>query len=426
MKMKSKLTILFSVLTMPMVFAQSGSTVMGVSPALEASLAAAYMSPSTVMVDANATLKACINGTSVCTQGTHPLRLFQGNKEVTGFYDTKGNACTSANAKDCAFSVYATYTATCAPDSAGNPQTTCAKPATFLINYYVKNYNPQKGMTPLATISTEGAGRVPAQVPYSAIFAQQYSVSKCADLFPNDITKAFNVGTDAYGQVICGPDPNQGTIDTMKTKMCEMETAQVNTNGGTTTTCDPNITVVKLAGGSHAASECTGTLMDLTGTPVTNPTAANNQKLFCKFTASSCPSGWSPRDNWTTTVKKCADAVVHNAGGSGGGCWGSEGGPLASSIPKTCTNQHAFSNTAVEHNGVGEFTEQMPYNGGSGSCGHQNGGFYDTTGECGGSYLFLRWQDGSGSGNNRWYACVAWWNNPTTTVTADVSEIGCF
>ena len=242
-------------------------------------LAQAYASPSANLVAANPGLNDCLTGVgSGCDSKPHPLQLFQGNSEVTGFYDINGKKCTPGS-KECAFHVYATYTAGCLTTD-GTFQPTCSKPNEMKINYFVKQYNVPTGMPPISTVSTESGGRAAAVLSFSKLNAQQGKTYNCAEMYPAETidpstgvkygtTKAYNLGTDAYGDPICGEDPNKKVIDELTKELCKTKVQAIWVNGGTVDTpaCGKiTITkVFKLTNSAKTTSDCTtqgGTVYD--------------------------------------------------------------------------------------------------------------------------------------------------------------------
>jgi hypothetical protein len=77
-------------------------------------------------------------------------------------------------------------------------------------------------------------------------------------------------------------------------------------------------------GGTHVSSDCTskgGTLVD------------DGTYLFCKFAASSCPSGWTQYNNYSTTTSKTCSGI--------GGCPGctTANHTWSTAVVETCTAQ---------------------------------------------------------------------------------------
>lgn len=235
--------------------------------------------PVEIPVDANTDLKNCIegadrnaideNGKSTfedgikdlkdCTSGSlSTLRLFQGTSELTGFYDDTGKRVKATtptecqNIPNCVFQISATVTPFCRLDSTNQKRfPTCGIAEYFQIDYQVSQVNPLPGMGTFATVKTVmSTDRPPVTIPYSALRAAKYNKVDCTELHPGDISKAFSIGVDSLGQPICGPDPNQGTINQMQqdvnTLLCQQELLKFDL--GTldqTTRCAPNIKRIK-------------------------------------------------------------------------------------------------------------------------------------------------------------------------------------
>ena len=272
---------------------QTGATyLLGVSPEQELTLAQAYSTSPGSMTIANPNLNNCLKQSGgTCDLTIHPLRIFQGNTEVTGFYDFRGKKCGSET-KDCIFHLYANYTATCPPDLNGIAQTNCAKPISLKINYFVKQYNTPKGLTPLPTVSTLDAGRLTAEIPYTAIYSQAYSATTCT-------TGQIVKGTDSYGQPICVTDPNAAVIANLAAQVATLQTQANNamlTVTGDKASCPTGKTVYSK---QWKAKTCTSSVSPACTTPVmfslTPPTCVNS-------TPDTSYQEWQPPDMYVTVT----------------------------------------------------------------------------------------------------------------------------
>ena len=242
---------------------------------------------------------------------------------VNGYYSKNGTRCSTSVATDaCPIAVKVQFVYNCdTTELMMNGKCVKAKSIeVYHAIYQERNIAGEAPLKPLIIGDTNvDAGAISATpVSSSALTGMVYNDFKCSSLTPTGVPAYIQLGTDKYGAPICGQDPNQSTIDNLQVKMCEIETKQVQENGGITTTCSPNITVIKLYGGNHLASECTalnGQTVDLNGTIVSATNAAQNKKLFCKLPG-SCSSrpGWVNYATWnTTTSASCRSNDAHNS-----------------------------------------------------------------------------------------------------------------
>lgn len=237
---------------------------------------------------------------------------------VNGFYSKNGVRCTTSVATNaCPIAVKVQFVYNCdTTETMMNGK--CVKAKSLEIYHAIYQSINIVGEAPIKPIIVGDSNVDPraisaTPVSSSALTGMVYNEFKCSSLTPTGVPAYIQLGEDKYGAPICGQDPNQGTIDAMQTKLCDIETTQVNTYGGTTTTCNPNITVtIKIVGGNHLAKDCTGTLVDLGGYPVSAPIVANSLKVFCKYNGSSCPSGWTPHSGWSSTSRGYCDASGGN------------------------------------------------------------------------------------------------------------------
>jgi len=355
--------------------------------------------------------------------------LFQQNSQtpVNGYYSKNGTRCTTSIAtNECPVAVKVKFVYNCDTSDSNNYKNgKCLRASTIEAYHAIYQEKTIPGEAPIKPIivgdsNVDGNAITATPISTNALAGLVYNGFACSSISPMYI----QLGTDKYGAPICGVDPNQQTIDKMQVKMCEIETAQVKTSGGATTTCTPNIVVIKLVGGSHLASDCTGTLVDLDGKPVSNPTVANNQKLFCKINAASCPSSWVQRDNWSATTKKC-DKGYFNTSQTGtngnatnnasNGCWGAQIEGLISNIENTCTNEHAFGNFVQEKANPPDWTINACS--WATNCAPQAGGYYN----CGNPRVYQQWDNNANKGS----CCTAWWTAPTKTIFANITAVGC-
>jgi len=159
-----------------------------------------------------------------------------------------------------------------------------------------------------------------------------------------------------------------------------------------------------ITNGDHYASECTsaGGTVQIDGT-----------KQFCKFIQSSCPSGWSQYNNWSTTTAQSKTGTVQN------GCPGA----------KNCaTSSHGWGNIAREScsytDALWNSSSYVGY-----YCGYpvndcspvdQTACSYSCDGDsCYWNCTYCSWYPGCTYDNN-------YCSNPSTLLYAKLTEVGCY
>lgn len=324
------------------------------------------------LVPLNPELKACVDGTitamnnpaapinastAKCDEQSHPLIMVpaSGAAPLTGLYNIKGNRCPDNTVpsvdNQCVYKVEAEWKAKCMPNTFLGSTGKCTKATEFAVDYTIKQVGPPiPGLAPSPEVrSGTGAQRPTAILTMPAIaLGQALSAEmKCPDLYPNDPAKKVQIGVDATGAPICGPDPNQQVISDMQDQMCDMQTTQVNANGGATTLCNPNLVVVKLFTLMHSVPACLsagGVLVDpgngsevsasvsgantvINGVTVTAQNVGSyNNKYICGLNALSttsvaCPAGWTASLQWKkTNAVTCDEGFWVNCGCNGGSC----------------------------------------------------------------------------------------------------------
>ena len=203
----------------PIAFSQNQALI---TPTFDQNLLNQYISATGGTVDANPVLKCCIQGTSAvgcssnsCNTKVQALRIFQGAKELTGYYTISGEKCKANN--QCAFSVNAWFQADCGKSPAGAILNTCEKAVSFTSNYFINNFRVSSGLTPLAATSTENNPNRPSVI---------MKMQAIQPILANDFTcpskngkPQIVIGQDAQGYPICGPDPNQVAIDELTLRL---------------------------------------------------------------------------------------------------------------------------------------------------------------------------------------------------------------
>ncbi len=331
----------------------------------------------------NPELRACLDssaldissgGTSTtkgCDQVQHPFRLFQSGPsgaEITGLYDLKGVRCTNVPVQgpggslhgtgDCQILVQAWWQGNCMDAPVAG---LCKRIKDIKVDYKVSQLDPIAGMATIApvvsgiTSTTNGQNRPSAVVGLAAIANGSASAQvNCQSIYPNDLAHAFQIGVDASGNPICGPDPNQQLIAKMQTQICQLETAQVNATGGETTTCNPKVRSIRLYGNQRNTDQCLaahGSLVDLSGNAVANPSVVHNQQLFCRMHGSSCGS-WVPYLHWSTTTNKVCpqQRIYHHCPAVGSDYYDTSTNSCGSSGSNYDHNSglHSWSNQPIE------------------------------------------------------------------------------
>lgn len=115
----------------------------------------------------------------------------------------------------------------------------------------------------------------------------------------NDQTAKIACGTlgGVYNEVskICAIGDG---VAKLQTKLCDLEKKFLGETmaGGTTTLCTPNVPVsgIGLVNAKHTKHDCSGL-----GGSVMSDSAG---KGFCKFNATSCPTGWTQYNGWSNWV----------------------------------------------------------------------------------------------------------------------------
>jgi hypothetical protein len=192
------------------------------------------------------------------------ISLYNGSNEITGFYTKDGQKTTSA--ATAYFAAFATFKAHCPKDANGVEQTSCPLAESIDVGYEVRQIKKGSGDPVLSSIRTSfNTQLLPGKLPASHSIASLTSDSQ------------------SNAQV--------------QQQICELQTAQVNQNGGATTACGVNnITVIKLWGNLHRADQCPSGCITTDVNACQSPsslTAAHNQAFYCLASGSSCENGWS-------------------------------------------------------------------------------------------------------------------------------------
>ena len=158
---------------------------------------------------------------------------------------------------------------------------------------------------------------------------------------------------------------------------------------------------INLLNAIHTSAQC----YDLGGTLVDDGTG----KKMCKFSSSSCLSGWVQHLNWSTTTGETKPYNNESCSGYYVDCTrgcliGKASCPLSTS--QCVPNTHNFGNIPLETSITCSGTETGYYENG-GTCGHNMGQMFQSCSNNGGG-----WRQCSGA--------------TTVTVTSAISEIGCY
>jgi hypothetical protein len=132
----------------------------------------------------------------------------------------------------------------------------------------------------------------------------------------SEISKIFNlkvVKDPSSGKIQECYSDTSNLLGSLEQRICELDKKLVNSIGGTTTNCNPNITVRKLVNFVHTDTQC----VDAGGQVVT----LNSMLAFCKFSGTTCPGGWTQYDKWTATTKTICNATVSRGGGVNNSAW---------------------------------------------------------------------------------------------------------
>lgn len=213
------------------------------------------------------------------------MRLFvteDFGSEVTGRYKLSGGRCgqispTNTASVECPIEVVASFVPYCgtAPVSSSTP---CDQASRFDIHFRIRQAPgiTIPGQPPLKTIQTWSAGGIQGIAP------TRLTLQQILDAAP-----------------LASPSPGASAAPalTLEALRCENEKLRVEMNGGTTQNCSPNVTVVKLAGNQHNASECiaaggtlvsTDNLANLAASEASS--VARNKRMFCGFQRADVPS----------------------------------------------------------------------------------------------------------------------------------------
>jgi len=230
-------------------------------------------------VDVNPKLRACLyqasGGTSsdcIANTVTNLILFDPSGKPISNLYDAKGVPVTKA--ADAVFTATPTFKAFCAGSA-----DTCQMANAIQVGYRV------------------------------AMIRQPYEnapkLSAIGSSYDQNAFKGSNPAIHTIASLTSNSQSNAAT----QQQICENETADVNRDGGATTACNPNITVIKLYGNSHRANECPSNCMiNEVGTEAdcrhySDLTVADNKKYYCRGTTDSnggyaCASGWTMANTW--------------------------------------------------------------------------------------------------------------------------------